>query len=318
MRDPVVESRLEREGVPFKYVELVGLASIDVAAGLRNQARLDAPLDKPTVERYALAMIDGAKFPAVLLAPREGKGYLPVDGNHRIAAACEAERADIDAYVLEVKDQLTLTRLVRTWNIGNGRQPSAADILEHAFYLVATTPYTIRDVAKMVGMQENTLQGRVQARRGRDRLFGLNIPADALKDAHLQALSRIQDDGVLIEAARLAIRSGMQADRLEEIVRSANKQGSEAERLAVVKAAAGRVKERIAASGAGRFTGPTRRSQVTKLLRALNNASKLLGRNPNATTFGVTGQEDVTAIQGAYSEVANRIRRLLDTVPVGV
>lgn len=318
MRDPVTEARLQREGVPYTYREAVELAAIDVMAGLRNQSRLEAPLDKPTVERYALALIDGAKFPPVLLAPREGKGFLPVDGNHRIAAANEAELPSVDAYVLDVKDQLTLTRLIRTWNIGNGRQPSQADILEHALYLIATTPYTIRDVAKMVGMPENTLQGKAQARKGRDRLFGLGIPAEAFKDAHLQELSRLKDDTVLTEAARLVLRSGMTAERLAELVRTINAQSSEAERLALVKAATGRVKERVAASGAGRFTGPTRRSQVTKLLRSLNTTAKLLGRNPNAVQFGIIGQDDVTAIQGAYAEVANRVRRLLDTVPAGV
>lgn len=312
MRDPITESRLEREGVQHSYAEAIPLAAIDVQGSLRNQARL-IPIDKPTVERYALKMIDGEQFPPVILEPVNGGLYRAIDGNHRVAAATEAERSTVDAYLVADLDALTRLRLVHTWNIGNGRQPSREEIIEHALYLCDNTPYSQREVAKMVGMNERTLGGHVRSRKVKDRLFGLGVPAEALGPAHAECLYPISDDSVLAEVTRLAIRTALPAEKLRTLVADVERARNEPDRLAVVKGWATRLKDRAAQSGGGRFTTPQRRANVTKMLGALNTVSRLCGRDPSAMGFGLTLAEDVEAIRGAYTEATNRLRRLLDS-----
>jgi ParB-like chromosome segregation protein Spo0J len=313
MKDPITESRLEREGVSYTFQAGLPLTAIDVQAGLRNQARLESPLDKQTVERYALAMIDGAQFPPVLLVAQPSGLYLPVDGNHRLAGASEAELPAVDAYVLDVHDKLVITRLIRTWNIGNGRQPSREDIIEQGLYLANNTPYSHKDIARMLGMKEGTFSAYVRARAVKERLFGISIPADAIPHATLNRLHQLKDDSVLGEVAKLTIRAGLSLDRIDGLLADLAKQRTEADRLAVVKSWWTLTKERQANTGGGRFTSVTKRDKVSKLLQAMRTVSELIGRNPVAAQFGLLSSDDLTAVQGGYTEMVNRVRRLLDS-----
>lgn len=311
MRDTVVEARLKREGVEFEYHESVNLTDIDVAGSLRNQARFD-PLTKTNVERYALKMIDGEEFPPIIVFSGP-KGYTIVDGNHRVAAATEAERSTIDAYVLDALDPLTITRLTRTWNIGNGQGLTQAEVLEQAIYLVKNTPYTQLEVAKMVGMNSRTLGGHIRARDGKEKLYALGVAAESLSTSHLEALAQLKDDAVLAEAARLAIRANLPIVRVQSMVQDVLKGTSEPERLGIVKGWQVRARGHAAVSGGGRFTSVNRRANVVKLLNALNAVSRLCGRTPSAAVFGLVLAEDVEAVRAAYTESTNRLRRLMDS-----
>lgn len=312
MRDNITEARLDREGVQWTYVEEVPIVDIDVRASLGNQARFD-PINRANVERYALKMIDGEPFPAIILFRKEKDTLVAIDGNHRIAAATEAEKVAIDAYVLTEMDALTVMRLTRTWNIGNGQGLSRDEIVETAIYFAHNTPYSLKDIAKMVGMNERTLGGYIRHRETKDRLFKLGVPAEGMGQTHVERLGGIKDDAVLAEAARLVIRAGLPIAKVESLVQDIGRAKSEQERMAVVRGWVTHSKASIAVAGAGRYTSATRRREVTRLINYLQGIAKLCGRAPNAAKLGLVLEADIVAVQTASAEASNRLRRLLDS-----
>ncbi len=58
MRNPIYEQALAKQGLEWHYEEKILLEDIDTAQGLRNQARLELPLDTDLVASYAEAKKD--------------------------------------------------------------------------------------------------------------------------------------------------------------------------------------------------------------------------------------------------------------------
>src|SRR5579883_2572212 len=60
VRDPRVERFLDQRHVPWRYEPAIPLDEFDIEGGLRNQARLDTPLDTDLAVEYGQAMELGA------------------------------------------------------------------------------------------------------------------------------------------------------------------------------------------------------------------------------------------------------------------
>lgn len=223
MRNPVYEQALSNESIPYEYRESVSLQDIDVGKGLRNQARLENPLDKELAAEYGRHYKAGDKFPPVVLW-RPGKGrWIPADGNHRLEGLRLAGNRDTDAYLLETTDLQVVERL--SWrfnNLVNGRRNTPAECLQHALTMVRKYGWTARNAAKEWGLAEGAVARLVRIEDTKDVLRGRGLKiTPAVTDAHLEKLHCLNAAGedVLTAAATVVANSGIDTTQTEELVR---------------------------------------------------------------------------------------------------
>ena len=222
MRNPTYEQALANQGVKWEYVEKFDMAEIDYQKGLQNQARLEMPLDDDLVNAYALRMKDGDQFPPIVLW-RPGKGrWIPVDGNHNLAAKRKNNWKRTDAYLLDTKDQQVADRLTWTFNNSvNGRRLTPAEAMEHALSFVRKYGLPLTEAAKEWGVNVHNLQRHVKTAEIRDILNKNNVRINpAMADHCLFALSPLQNLGedVLVKAGKLVSNSGITSEVVKTLV----------------------------------------------------------------------------------------------------
>src|ERR1700724_605455 len=137
MQCRIYEQALNKQGLAWRYEEKVLLKDIDLAKGLRNQARLECPSDESLIASYAEAKKNGDQFPPpVLWRPGQGR-WIPIDGNQRLAADAKLGCGKTDAYIVDCKDEQVVDRLTWTFNnLVNGKRLSQEEALEHAVTFV--------------------------------------------------------------------------------------------------------------------------------------------------------------------------------------
>lgn len=185
MRSNSVETWLDREGVAYGYVASLALTGFDDKSSLTNQARIGVTLMPELVESYAIAMLDGNEFPAVVCY-KGSKGYIVIDGNHRIAAAREAGRAAVDAYVVTNSTPLQIRTLTKLANYYNGERPKQEHAILQAVEHVMETGASVMSTPRLFGISKNTLQVAMRDRRARDRLARAGVNASAVPDRKLE------------------------------------------------------------------------------------------------------------------------------------
>lgn len=221
MRNPTYEQALTQQGVQWTYVEQVPLIEINAGKGLKNQARLDCPLEDELVETYTLAYKNRSEFPPLVLH-KPGRGqYVPIDGNHLLESAGKAGRRWHDAYVVDTPDQMVVDRL--TWvfnNLVNGKRLSREDCLQHAITFVRKYGHTCRAAAKEWGLHESLVNKAVRAINTRERLeeVGVRVPQSAPQDIIIRLGEITQAGDVVLKAAAEAVfRSGVAAKEVDQL-----------------------------------------------------------------------------------------------------
>lgn len=152
----------------------IKLELLDIHAS-NTQTR--AATSEETVEEYATAMMDGAKFPAIVVF-HDGAGYYIADGFHRILAAIKCGFKDILAEVLPGTRKDAIRRGL-TSNVTHGLKRTNADKRRCVEIALEEWPsVSSREIAKLCGVHHTTVETL------RDELAKLaNAPATPRKCA---------------------------------------------------------------------------------------------------------------------------------------
>lgn len=267
-RDPRTEQYLTQQAVNWKYVPAVPIGDFDLAASLKNQARLTGALNKDTVQEYALAMIDGVEFPAVVSRRVNGKEIL-LSGNHRGHAAVIAEKATLDTYRLETDDPFLIERITRSINSIEGMRPSRKEAVAHAAYLVENRHMTAKAAAQEFHIPVEAVLKAMRTSATRKRLANLGENPE-LPEAHLDTMNAVKSDRVLKPVSELIRLANLPSDTVDALVKEVRAQPSEEGQMRVVTQWRNRpdIKDRI-----GKYKG----GAVKKPVRGADNATRLLG-----------------------------------------
>ncbi len=222
-RNPIDERQLTKQGVDWNYLEQIFLSDIDDRKSLKNQARLDTPIEKELVDQYARNEKEGDEFPAVIVY-RPGKGrYLIIDGNHRVAAKLQAGKKVTDAYVVNNNDPMVIDRMTWTWNNHNGKRLTYEENMHHACSLVRKYNMGHKEAAKECGVNTQTLSQKLKAMEITDILNRNSVTItptlNERKILYLAVMIPAGED-VLTKAAQTISENGLGDKEVQELVRA--------------------------------------------------------------------------------------------------
>lgn len=244
MKHPITEQFLDRGGWHWEYREAVALATIDLAASLDNPARLDKRLDEDRVVNYAIAMLDGIEFPAIVLlrldTPQGASEYQIATGCHRARAAEQAAKVSFDAYVVSEPDTYRREVLIRQLNTIEGHGLSIRDQILQLLQIHEKYPsHSLAQLAREWNLKPSTVQSvhlEQQAIRRAARFgFEFSSRTHRLAQKTIVRLHGIHNDAVFAKAAEFAFLSGVGNSELEDMAREIKKTRDEQSGLAVVE-----------------------------------------------------------------------------------
>jgi hypothetical protein len=239
-RSERVERKLDEYGVKWTYREKVSVSEFDVAAGLRNQARMGKPLRDDVVTRYREGMKAGQKFPAVVAGRKKAGDRLLVnaDGNHRTVVARELGKT-LDVYELDPETPTTtLMRLTYALNADHGLPTSDEDRIQQALHLIEIG-LSARDAAHELVLPVARVEAERRKADANARVveMGVNIRDwEALQAPKRIALSSITTDEGLAGAIKLTRQADLGMDDLKALVSDMNKSRSVAKQNEVLRA----------------------------------------------------------------------------------
>lgn len=276
MRNPTYEQALTNQGVEWEYAERIALVDVDRDKGLRNQARLEMPLDEELVNAYAAAMQRGDQFPPVVLW-RPGRGrWQPIDGNQRLAGAAKIGRKEVDAYVVRTADPMLADRLTWTFNnLVNGKRLSTEEALRHAVTFCRKYGMSQAEAAKEWGLSEYQVRNAVRVLSLREVLEEKEIRGvKTLTDDKLLRMAPLEAAGhdVLALGAAAVIENGMTTDQILEMTKRVGAAKTQQAKLEAVVAytRTEEVKVRKAETRGGRVDAkPLPRQKAADLLERL-------------------------------------------------
>lgn len=255
-----IEQMLRARSIEFDFEPNVQISEIRDAEG--NQVRLTehrAPKDQ--VAKYAVAMKNGATFPAVVLNDRLER----IDGNTRLEARIKNGDQTTPAYICHGLTPLEARSLSVELNQSNGLAMTEEEIRrfvdgavlegQHADLRVLSRMTGVRDtkIARWIAETQFTTRA---AREGIDERHINALPAStraALQATRLAAIFR--------DITQLAAEARIPAAQVKKIVAQANAASSESDALAIVAAERDARADEIRAVGSGFSPRDNRRSK---------------------------------------------------------
>ncbi len=314
-RDIRVEQRLSQQDTSYEHRAQVPVKAIrrDVV-GSQFQARITGtPLNADTVELYAQAMVNGADFPAPVLATRPDGTYDILNGFHRINARVRAGSLHTDAYVVTV-DARTGDMLARTLNTleavaGAGKVERVAQ----ATRLIRLHGYTVRAAARECGISETILEQELRASQTQERLAG-KVRSEQLTTSHMAEMASVQNDHVLEALATVAARGKLSAVMLRPVIAEIRTARTEQAQLDVVRSFGETpvVRERLDLAKAGRVRTFNRTRRSSRLFAALTGAKNHVIKYPSVADMALT-ESDLAALTSLWGQLKERMAALLAT-----
>lgn len=218
-RDHLTEDVLQGLGLAYDYVENIPLDQFDLAAGLRNQARLTAPLDRDLVMEYALAMLDGDVFPAVIVERLPATGLLSaIDANHRLHAATEAKLSNVAAYILRPCDPASRRMALIAFNRRAGKRTSMEEGIQHGIWLVTHCSQTIVSAARVAKVSPDTLGTAIRTAKAKAEFAKAGIPVERITNSKLERVGSIPLRSIREKAAKLVAERQMSTSDVDSMV----------------------------------------------------------------------------------------------------
>lgn len=316
-RDPRIEEFLDREQVDYVYQPSVAIETIDRNASLANQARLGAKENPDVIQRYALAMIDGDVFPA-MIGFSAAKGIVLCDGNQRLAAYAMAEKSHVDMYLLKTVDAAVTDRITRVANLHlTGWGIAKADILEQAKHDVRARHLTQREAARYWHLKESELSRALRDDEARTRLGAAGVRPANFGLGIRNSLNAIKSNVVFAELAHLTEAAGLDSTELAQLVPRINAARDEKDQLAVVIAYGNRsdIQERRAQRGSGRRL-PKPGHALSRLpkvgfITTVENAIGRMEAHPTLAAMGITGPIETAACRERYERFCRLYTRMM-------
>jgi hypothetical protein len=316
MEDPRTEHWLTTEGVSYVYEPAVPVGLVDVEASKRNQARVNAPLIEDLVERYTMALIDGAEFPALLAYRRDDGRLVLLDGNQRMAAALDAEREAVDAYVVSGLDEMRRTALCWTANTLNGDPGTPLDrmLLAKAFHL--RYPLIPRsEVARRFRIQVKKLERELRTDEVGAKLMEFGLDPEAFNDTSKERLHAfIASDVQFREASKFIQEANLKGGLLQEFWVDARRARSDAEMLQIIERWRERpdIQELMRQK---RFNRPhIPKSKIQQALDKLDSLIRHFERYSDLQSLEVAGRDEVLLVAARYKHLGPIIQGLLRDV----
>jgi hypothetical protein len=303
-RDQRTEQWLDRSRVPWEYRQNVLLAQVDQAASLRNQARLDEPLNRDRVTEYAVLMLDGVEFPA-LIAYQGQKGWVIISGNHRYAAAKEADTPTVDLYHATTADTDLYVRelLTRTANIIEGKGLTNADErMEHAVQMCRTSGRSHAVIGREFNIPESTLANRLRRMATDERLVKLGVAPDKLPQITRFTLARIYNDMVLKQTAELALTAKLSEGEVRVLAKELETIRTEADQIWYLQTQREALQTRVHELPANKTQWQVR----NKLFHHLAEANRLLREHRTPASLQVTDRAGAQHLDDAVRDLTIR------------
>lgn len=291
-RNLSLETYLTKSRIDWDYQPDFALNQINVKRSLDNQARLGTPLEETLVERYALALVEGAEMPAVVGFWDRGEVTL-VDGNHRLAAMQRVAISKSDFYQIKSDDGAIRDWLTRTLNLREGKTLSHDEALRQARYWVKHHKATVKEASARFGLSVSALKDFITADRVRERLPKLGIKPNGLTNTTLRNLAVLDNDHVLAKAAEIAIGAQLTADETSELTRVIRAERTEAGQLQAIEAFASRPEIRGRMSRVPRIKHMAAR---TRFLMSIRIARRLLAEAGSLAGLAITADSEVATV----------------------
>jgi len=304
MRDLVLEDFLKQQGHEFEYLKEMPLDGIQVENAARENIRLDQPMNDATVNRYTLAVEQGAHFPALLLYRLKNGAFGVVNGLHRYVAykACKLEVAD--AYVLHTQDPRAIELLQRTTNtVTTGEPPSEEERVEHAVRLTIGLNYKPVDAAALMQVRPDRVWSRIAFEKAAGVLakHKVQVPTRISQTAisRMHAASR---EPHFIKMVKVAASARLSSDRCMKMADDVKRAPSDAVAIKIIHQWEATVSDERVRTAGGRVTDPAR--AYIKLMRTLTKTwedLRSLKNFPSITSRD--GERAVTLIENVRKEL---------------
>lgn len=305
-RRPDIEAFLLENHTSFTFKQAVKIEMFDIDKSLKNQARLGTPINQEAVNRYTEDIINGDEFPPILVE-KGPKGYIVLDGNHRLQAHKKAA-APIDVYVCEAPPAV-LVLLTFLANTKHGLPSSDVDRVHHALFLI-DGGLSVADAAARLSVPVNKVRVAVSkqnANRRADDAGLLRSDWERIPDGVRTRLGNINTDEGFKAAVQLVRDAGLSAPEVNKVVTHLNDTRSGARQAAMVAAVREEMVDRIAQT---RVAGPPRKgmhhsSPRTRLALAMGHINAL----PAPTAFDADLLPDSTR-----TELADKVDAAIDVL----
>lgn len=310
LKNPTVENFLDQHGIPYHYEAALPFSSINLEKGLRNNARLSGPIDQDTAIRYGIRMDEGFPFLSGVVV-RNGKGYLPIDYNHRLQGFKLSRHANKDAtvgaYVLDTDDAILIETATRSLNSTNGLQQSKTESVEQALALLDKFPaMTQAQAAKVFGVSVAVISEAVRARQVASVLRERRINAESLSRAALIEVGRLShSEPAMALAADIAIANKLTANEVKDLVRVAKDKTSDDMRVRAIREAETAMQRSAPKS-------IERKSNVkANFLRSLHTLFGIASKHPSAEHLHITSKSEKDQLQEDWRQLCAVMEKII-------
>ncbi len=236
-RDILFENYMRKDypDVSYEYISDVPVEKVDWVHSKQNMARGGSKLDADTVDRYALAMAAGDRFPALVAFEYKPGHYILAGGNHRGEAALSLGATHVDLYRIDLDDQAEREVITRTLNRSIGLPDAPGLPLQMAVDWMTRHGKTAKEAADKFRLKVGTIETELRYVQVKNRFMTLHLNPANLPKTSVLKLNQIHSNVVLRAAYWMVVNRTMSTETVDRFVDLVNDVHSEAEQLKVVE-----------------------------------------------------------------------------------
>lgn len=276
---PAAEDILRRKGYAPQYRD-IPVGDVDIHESMANVGRMRKSLLLDSVERYAIAMRQGDRFPALCAyRPKGAKKWLLICGFNRFHAAQKVGARTFHALAVDGDmEPFDVEDVAIEDNLANGVALSCEEAKFLAVRAHTEHGVSIKQAAERYKLHPNTIRESItidDIRRVCDKIPN----ARSISDSALAKLSGFKDDhNVLRAAVTLMAEVKHTVEEAERLAREIRAEKTEAARIEAVE----RVRREMLPEAP---SSVIRVSELHKLNRHLKGAIRLLERHTAASSI---------------------------------
>jgi hypothetical protein len=229
-----VEAWLRSHGVSHSALIDIDLDMIDVKRSRTNQAR-PTPLVPESVDRFTVALKNGAIFPPIVVYPTGSKVVI-IDGINREASTRKAGHTKIKAFIISAETPSETIQLMTVdANSHHGVAPDYRWRIKQAIHLLSIG-FDVNRVATAAAVTASQIreQQRLVKNDARARALKITKWQDMPETSRLR-LGALPSDPVFVYAARVAIDTGMMVEDVSAFVKEIRALPSEGTQIDKIK-----------------------------------------------------------------------------------
>ena len=227
--DPFAEDKMKQFGLDWDVMD-IPISQIKIKENIARHK----PVNEDLILDYSMSMTNGDVFPRVVLN-KTLSGYYPFGGHHRIPAAELAGFDTVEAYVVNARDEDTITYLPMALNRGHGARQERKEAIKNAVAAMIGSGRSAEWASNIFGIKKEVLQIEVRISEIRKGLEAKGIKHIGLADTNIIKLGVIKNENVRGAAARVAETSGLIGNPLDVFLEEIKSQTrSEASQMSII------------------------------------------------------------------------------------